>query len=909
MTTVDGHAGEVRREASLRSFPELLLQVGESLQATLVVDAQGRIARIDSTLAVAAGWGDGVPPEGRPLEEVLLLFPWLVDALRTALTGTEAVSEGGERDRWMRALVLPVFGNDGQCLGACTRLSERAPAKPESSHHAALEQELTRTQRQYAELLDTIDGIVWEADVNFRFSFVNKQSERLLGHPPRQWLQEPDFWKNHVHPEDREWAQAYCLKATRERRPYEFEYRMLAADGRVVWLRTIVTVLAEDGRPLKLRGIMVDVTEQRLAREKLEQTASLLRATFDSVTDGVLVVSRNQRITAFNKRFQQLWGYSDEALQGMPDPKQTLPAAIAQAKDPERFLARIREMYADPEREGVDIVELHNGLILQRTTIPQRLGSTIIGRIWSYRDVTEERRAQEKLEQTFSLLRATFDSIADGVVVVDGDQKITAFNKRFQQLWRLPDAALTEGLDAVQAVLAAAPLVKEPEQFVSRLRDMFVLSDREAIDTVELRDGRIFENTTMPQRMGDTIIGRVWSYRDVTEQRRAKAEQERLLVAEKHAREQLEESLAVLDTFLNNAPIGMGFLDRDLRFLQVNDALAALHGKTREEELGRALREVAPLIAANVEPLMRQVLETGEPLIGLDLALEVPATPGRLRYWRVSYYPVRTTSGRIVGLGAVVVELTAERQAQEERERLLHEAREAIQTRDDFLCVASHELKTPLTPLKLHLQRLKRKCASGQPLPPQDAEKALAQVDRLSGLISDMLDSSQIEAGRLELIREPLPLQDVLREALEDFRPACAQHPLEYEECAEELVVLGDRERLAQVLANLLENARKYSPLKGPIRVTLTRNGAEALVSVSDSGIGIPADQQAHLFERFFRARNAPVSCFGGLGLGLYICRHLVEHHGGRIWAESQDGQGTTFRFTLPVEAPPPGRA
>ncbi|WNG18709.1 PAS domain-containing protein [Cystobacter fuscus] len=837
---------------------------------------------------------------------MLLLLPWLVDALRTALTGTETVSEGGERDRWLRALVLPVFGNDGQCLGACARLSERAPVKPGSAHHVALEQELTRTQRQYEELLNTIDGIVWEADVNFRFSFVNKQSERLLGHPPRQWLQEPDFWKNHVHPEDREWAQAYCLKASRERRPYEFEYRMLAADGRVVWLRTIVTVLAEDGRSLKLRGIMVDITEQRLAREKLEQTASLLRATFDSITDGVLVVSRDQHITAFNKRFQQLWGYSEEALQGTPDPKQTLPAAIAQVKNPERFLARIQEMYAAPEREGMDIVELHNGLVLQRTTIPQRMGHTIIGRIWSYRDVTEERRAREKQQQTFSLLRATFDSIADGVIVVDSHQKITAFNKRFQQLWRIPETAPLENMDAIQAVLSCAPLVKDPERFVSRLREMFVLSNEEAVDSVELRDGRILERTTMPQRMGDTIIGRVWSYRDVTEERLAKAEQERLFVAEKNAREKLEESLAVLDTFLNNAPIGMGFLDRDMRFIQVNDALAALHGKTREEELGQTLREMAPRVAANVEPLLRQVLTTGEPLIGLDLSLEVPATPGQLRHWRVSYYPVRTMSGRSVGVGAVVVELTAERRAQQERERLLHEAQEAIQTRDDFLCVASHELKTPLTPLKLHLERLKQKCATGQPLPPQYAEKALAQVDRLSGLISDMLDASLIDAERLELEREPLPLQEIIHEALKDFRPACLQHPLEYaEECAEEFVVLGDRDRLAQVLLHLLENALKYSPMKGPIRVTLTRKGAEALVSVSDRGIGIPEDQQALLFERFFRARNAPVSGFGGLGLGLYICRYLIERHGGRIWAESQDGQGTTFRFTLPVEPAP----
>jgi PAS domain S-box-containing protein len=902
MTMADGHGREARWEASVPSFPERLVQVGASLHATLIVDSRGRIIRMDHTLAFLAGWGDGASPEGQALEEVLHRLPWLTKALQTAFTGRETVCEGGERNQRMRALVLPVFGDDGLCLGACARLRACEPVSPESARHEALEQELSRTQRQYKELLNTLDAIVWEADGGFHFTFVNQQAERLLGYAPLQWIQEPDFWGNHVHPDDREWARAYCMKATRERKPHEFEYRMVAADGRIVWLRALVSVLVEEGRPPTLRGILVDVTEQRQAREELERAASLLRATFDSITDGVVVVGRNRRITAFNKRFQQLWGYSDDMLRGQPDPKTLFPSALAQVKDPERFIARIREMYEAPEQEGIDVVELRDGRILERTTLPQRMGNTIIGRIWSYRDITAERQAREKLEQTVSLLRATFDSIADGVVVVDNHQRITTSNKRFQRIWGLPDDVLLENLEAMKAVTAAAPLVMDPERFVTRLREMFVLSDLEYVDTVELRDGRILERTSLPQWMGSTIIGRVWSYRDVTRERLAKVEQERAFAAEQNAREQLEESFALLDTFLNNAPIGLGFLGLDLRFIRLNDALAALHGNSREEEVGRELRELTPHVAATVEPLLRRVLETGEPIIGLDTALEVPTTPGQLRYWRVSYYPVRTASGKLVGVGSVVVELTAERHAQAERERLLHEAHEAIRIRDDFLTIASHELKTPLTPLKLHLQMLKQRCSSGRPLPPHLAQKALAQVDRLSGVISDMLDSSQIEAGQLEMEREPLALQELIREVLADFRPLCVEHPLEYAECARRLVVQGDRGRLAQVLTNLLENARKYSPLKGPLRVALARSGAEALVSISDSGIGIPADQQAHLFERFFRARNAPVSGFGGLGLGLYICRHIVERHGGRIWVESEMGHGSTFRFTLPVE-------
>ncbi|MCY1015793.1 PAS domain-containing protein [Pyxidicoccus sp. MSG2] len=523
-------------------------------------------------------------------------------------------------------------------------------------------------------------------------------------------------------------------------------------------------------------------------------------------------------------------------------------------------------------------------------------------------EIAEERKAREHLEQKTSLLHATFDSITDGVVVVDLERNITAFNKRFQEIWGLTDEMLKEP-SAEKALASAAPLVKDPERFVTLIQRRFIPSLDEDHDIVELRDGRVLERRSIPQRVGDTIIGRIWSYRDVTAERHAQAEQARLLAAEHHARERLEESFAVLDTFLNHAPIGLGFLGRDLRYLRINDALAALHGRRREEEIGKTIREMTPHMAPHIEPLMRQVLETGTPIIGIAMTGEVPATPGEPRHWLVSYYPVRTESGAILGVGAVVVEVTEERRAQADRERLLREAQEAIRVRDDFLSIAAHELKTPLTPLRLHLQMMKGQAGAGRPVAPHHVDKALTQVARLSVLVNDLLDTSRIQAGRLELSSEPISLRELIREVLSDFRVVGTLHSLEFEEPGESLVIMGDRGRLAQVLTNLVENAFKYSPTGGPVRVTARREGGEALVSVQDEGIGIPEDQQAHLFERFFRARNAPISGFGGLGLGLYICRDIIERHGGRIWVESGVERGSTFHFSLPLVEQAPARA
>ncbi|MER3522778.1 MAG: hypothetical protein C4326_01585 [Ignavibacteria bacterium] len=126
------------------------------------------------------------------------------------------------------------------------------------------EEELRASHQAYAQLIDSIDGIVWEADAStLQFVFVSKQAERVLGYPLERWTSEPTFWKDHIHPDDAGWAVGYCIEATAAMRPHEFEYRMIAADGRVVWLRDIVSVVQEDGRPIKLRGIMVDVTERK----------------------------------------------------------------------------------------------------------------------------------------------------------------------------------------------------------------------------------------------------------------------------------------------------------------------------------------------------------------------------------------------------------------------------------------------------------------------------------------------------------------------------------------------------------------------------------------------------------------------------------------------------------------------
>ena len=234
--------------------------------------------------------------------------------------------------------------------------------------------------------------------------------------------------------------------------------------------------------------------------------------------------------------------------------------------------------------------------------------------------------------------------------------------------------------------------------------------------------------------------------------------------------------------------------------------------------------------------------------------------------------------------------------------------KEAEQLKDEFIGIAAHELRTPLAILKGFAQTLLVQTVRGKGPELVDWQvEALQGIDqataRLVELTEDLLDVTRLQAGRLTLHLEPTDLVAVVSRVVARLQMTTDHHTLSIHTSLEHLVVHVDSRRIEQVLSNLIGNAIKYSPAGGMIEVTV-REGAEtkrALLGVSDHGIGIPAQQQSLVFGRFARADNARAYGIGGTGLGLYLCRELVERHGGRIWFESVEGQGSTFFVTLPI--------
>lgn len=394
----------------------------------------------------------------------------------------------------------------------------------------------------------------------------------------------------------------------------------------------------------------------------------------------------------------------------------------------------------------------------------------------------------------------------------------------------------------------------------------------------------------------------------------AESERTRLLELEQRARAEAVAQGSNLRALFTQAPAAIAIVrGPEFRYElsnPMNEHLAGNRGM-----LGKTVREVLPeLEAQGLLRLLEHVLHTGEPFVGSEIPLRMRGADGRERelYINGTYQPLRTGDGSIDGVMAFAYEVTEQVLARKKVEQSERELQQAVRTRDDFLAVAGHEFKTPLATLQLQLEGVLRQVergAFGQLPAPLIArlDKTQGQLQRLGALVEELLDVSRITSGRLALHLEPVELSALLREICERFAEQLARAECELSlDLPARIVGHWDRTRLDQVISNLLDNAIKYGPGK-PIEIGVEQLSERARIRVRDHGIGIDPQHRERIFGRFERAVSG--QHYGGLGLGLWISRQILEQLGGTIRCDGTAPAGTTFLIELPLAPATPAPA
>ena len=497
------------------------------------------------------------------------------------------------------------------------------------------------------------------------------------------------------------------------------------------------------------------------------------------------------------------------------------------------------------------------------------------------------------LRQEFELLTQALDASISGIIITDNqqaDNPIIYCNHAFEQI---------SGYQRSEIIGHNCRFLQKEDRNQAALEKIRAAISGGERCVVELRnyrkDGTLFWNELYMSPVigeGGRVNYFIGVQNDITRRKVAEqqvqsnqADMERRI--EERTRS-LKENQEYLSSIVQTVRESLIVLQPDLKVMMVNDHFMRTFKVSREETEGRQLYDLGngQWDIPELRKLLEQILPTNNPVIDFEVSHDFPYIGKKLML--LNAYRIEL-EGRYKDQILIAIEDITERRAIEQR-------------KDDFLSIASHELKTPLTTIKGYIQLMNRLLTDGSDNKLKSAvEKTSVYVERLNNLISELLDVSRIQSGRIELHKEPFDFDEMVRDAVESILQAQDTHQIVIKGVTS-CTVKGDESHISQVVTNLLSNAIKYSPDHREVEVYLSRVGNYVKAAVVDRGVGVPYADQQKIFERFYRVSDMQKQ-FPGMGIGLYICSEIVKNHGGSLWVESKAGKGSTFSFTLPLEA------
>lgn len=799
-----------------------------------------------------------------------------------------------ERQRALRAEILP--GELSGTLASALEQAEEAMRRARTAMDAAhlVERRMRIMDDRLKAMAAASSSITWLStgdglmeDAPYWRQFTGQSADEVVG-----W-----GWLDATHPDDRARVIANWREALNQKLPYIDEYRIRRADGVYLdFLTQAAPIYEDDGSVREWLGVSVDITHRKRLEHDLQASERKYRETFEQAASGMAHVAPDGQILLANDQFCRLLGYERGEL---------LTLNIATITHPDDLTKDIAHM--------ADVLDGQSETYTMEKRFLRRDGGVIWANITGSlvrdsedqplhfikvaEDINELKRLEHDLADNVAQLEAIFEAIGDAVFVYDEYGHPVRTNAATRDLY---------GVDPSQSYFALPreerrkrvpvydmegyPLPAEQRPAARALRGEVFHGD--AAQDVRLRavDGRLHDLsfTGAPIRRDNHIVGAVVVARDVTERRRL----ERVAhEAERQAAARASELEAALEAMTD----GVALYDARGHLLRLNRAASlylapagsAGHGPhtiaTDADNLALPDAFISRLLSGR---------SFGEAGAALHEEMRCAGQDGRQRELSLTGVTIRAdNAGAVAGAVVVARDVT-------ERNRLERQ-------RKDMLQMVGHDLSSPLQASRVYVQRRKRQLEE-RPEPDERETASLTALEhslgRIERLVGDVQMAARIELGVLRLTRERINLTEVVR-AERDLAATATGREIILEAPEGPVFVEGDAGRIGQALANLLGNAHKYSPRGCPIWLTFHVKHGVARIAVRDEGPGIPCGELDRIWEQFHQVKGIPplAGQGGGLGLGLYIARYVIEAHGGEINVESSPGSGSTFWFTLPI--------
>ncbi len=629
-------------------------------------------------------------------------------------------------------------------------------------------------------------------------------------------------------------------------------------DGRTKYVLFYLSVFKSNGKRYLLQLIVESSNE--LFNNKLLR---LYRKSFNYSPNSQLIADyfhNEPHIIKVNEAFTKLYGYKPYEVVGK-NPR-VLKSGI-QSRD---YYKRMWDSLLNPKK-GYWHDEIINktkdgrliNVILTINTLFNKNGKPLLFAA-HHVNISDLRKAEIELRVKDSLIKSTLDSTRDGILTIGEDWSVINYNKPFVKLWGLPKRLLRTNDDKKLIKYASKKLIN-PRLFVKRIKELY-LTNIKSKDLLFLKDGRVIERIGEPLIIDGVVKGRVWSFRDITKR----------LLYEKELRAESEK----LKSYLNASGLIVLVTNKSGKILMINDLLLEISGYSRKELLNHKWTKL--LVRSDYKKINNDYFNARLLTKNGDL---------RIISWRI-----KNLNNELLIIGEDVTE----RQKREDELKRLREEEQLNKARKEFLLLITHELKQPLTPIMGYADLLKEQLMNVEQL--KYLDKIISSAQEMYELVSKIVNLMKIETGQLLFNFSKISLLKLINDSLRRKASIINLKNIHIKKKIKETLFTGDYNLLRDVLVNLIDNAVKFSNNNGLIEIKGWSTKSHVYFSVKDHGVGIKKEDLPKLFKTFSQTIEGRRK--GGFGIGLSLCKMIIEKHGGSISVKSTYGKGAEFIVKLP---------